>query len=505
MLSRWLPRPYPQPAQNAQNAPAPIDPAQWEKDQPGLPKAPAAPAALPAVGQQAAGLRQRSASLPPPRGRNAAQPLAAMAMAAARPAGRPAAGPRTSLCSRAVRCLTLASAGLLGILTLKLLASTPYPDHLPAAQRTWPEAEPGGVTHHRETLADAWRIDEEAHTALSMPLPCSLEDTPAAPAGDLRHTPTLTEVMDSIFTERNRLKALALVASMAGDQAAGLPIDAVERMVSSFRASRRWREPDATREFMEAMILPFDNICISNAHLEQLLKVWDWTYGDVSGQLIDEGSDLGWTLTDSIARPLARHLGGVDMADSHKAILIRAVCKEPTGIPKPNGDDRILMAHASRVGEALAEVLIQLNTVRHPWPDHVRWVEANVLAYLHYPLTQPYTDARWKPAIFRALQDQGTNPRVTALIPAHRWRATLLDAVNRYLLLSRDGKQLQLYPSIGEALAALHQQGLIIIRDPSKDPWTPAKKTTRPDDAQSRIDAIEVPIKTKIERRQADF
>jgi aminoglycoside/choline kinase family phosphotransferase len=87
----------------------------------------------------------------------------------------------------------------------------------------------------------------------------------------------------------------------------------------------------------------------------------------------------------------------------------------------------------------------------------VKWVEANVQAYLHYPLTQPCTDARWKPAILSALQDQGTNPRVAALIPAHRWRATLLHAVNRYLMLSRDGKQLQLYRSFGEALAALHE------------------------------------------------
>ncbi len=468
LIARCLPRLYPQPAQNPQNAQVPAAPAQWEEDQPGLPKAPAAPVPHPAVGPQAAGPRQRSASLPPPRGRNAAQPIAAMAMAAGRPPGRPAAGPRTCLCSRTVRRLMLAGAGLLG---LKLLTSAPYPDRLPVALFTWPETGSEEATQRSEAIADKWLFDEEADPALGMPLPCTLEDTPATPAGDLRHAPTLAEVMDSVFTERNRLKALALVASMAGDQATGLPIDAVERMVSSFRASRRWREPEATREFMEAMVLPFDNICISNTHLEQLLKVWDWTYGDVSGQLIDESSDLGWTLTDSIARPLARHLGGVDMADSHKAILIRAVCQEPKGIPKPNGDDRILMAHASRAGEALAEVLIQLNTVRHPWPDHVKWVEANVQAYLHYPLTEPYTDARWKPAILSALQDQGTNPKVAALIPAHRWRATLLHAVNRYLMLSRDGKQLQLYPSFGEALAALHEQSLVIIRDPSKDPW----------------------------------
>lgn len=492
LLSQWLARPYPQPpqngqnaqnAQNAQSAAAPIDPAQWEEDQPGLAKPPAAPGALPAAGQQAVGLRQRSASLPALRGRHLAQPVAAMAMAAARPAPRPDAGPRTCLCSRAVRCLMLGGAGLLG---LKLLTSAPYPDCRPVALFTWPETGSDESTHRSETIAYKWLIDEETHPSLSMPLPCSLEDTPAAPVGELRHAPTLAEVMDSIFTERNRLKGLALVASMAGDQATGLPIDTVERMVSSFRASRRWREPDATREFMEAMILPFDNICISNAHLEQLLKVWDWTYGDVSGPLIDKSSDVGWTLTDSIARPLARHLGGVDMADSHRAILIRAVCQEPRGIPRSNGDDRTLMAHAARAAEALAEVFIQLNTVRHPWPDHVSWVEANVLAYLHYPLTQPYTDARWKPAIFSALQDQGTNPRVAALIPAHRWRATLLYAVNRYLSLSRDGKSLQLYPSIGEALAALHDQSLFIIRNPSKDPWTRAKKS--PDSTTAKVE-----------------
>ncbi|MDH4377044.1 MAG: hypothetical protein QE494_12175 [Ramlibacter sp.] len=361
---------------------------------------------------------------------------------------------------------------MLGLLSLKLLASTAYPDHLPAAQRTWPEPEPEDTTHYRETLADEWRIDEEALPVLGMQLPCSLEDTPAAPTGDPSHVPALTEVMESLFAEHRPVKALkALATSLAGDQLTGLPLTTVEQMVSSFRASRHWREPDATRDFIQAMTEPFDRLCMGDAHLEQLLKVWDWAYGDVSGQLIDEGSDLGWTLTDSIARPLARHLGGVDMADSHKAILIRAVCQEPKGIPKPNGDDRILMAHASRAGEALAEVLIQLNTVRHPWPDHVKWVEANVQAYLHYPLTQPYTNARWKPAILSALQDQGTNPRVAALIPAHRWRATLLNAVNRYLMLSRDGKQLQLYRSFGEALAALHEQSLVIIRDPSKDPW----------------------------------
>ena len=399
-----------------------------------------------------------------------------------------------------------AGAGLLGLLSLKLLASTLYPDHLPAAQRTWPEAEPEGVTHHRETLADAWRIDEEALPALGMPLPCSLEDTPAAPAGDPSHVPALTEVMESLLAEHRPVKALkALATSLAGDQLTGLPLATVERMVSSFRASRHWREPDATRDFLQAMIESFDRLCMSDAHLEQLLKVWDWAYGDVSGQLVDEGSDVGWTLTNSIVGQLARHLEGPAMSDSQQTILIRAVCREPTGDPTSSGDGRVMTAHASRVGEALAELFIQLTTVRHPWPDIGSWVEGRLLTFLHYPLTQPCTDARWKPAIFNALQDQGTNPRIAALIPEERWRAGLLNAVNRYLLLFLDGKQLQRYPSFGEALAALHVQSLIIIRDPSKDPWTQTKKITQPDDIQRRIAAIEVPITTKIEQTQADF
>jgi len=74
-------------------------------------------------------------------------------------------------------------------------------------------------------------------------------------------------------------------------------------------------------------------LMLAGAGLEQLLKIWDWGYGDVSSQRIDKRSDIGWTLADPIAGPLARDMGRMAMKGSQLAILIRAVCREPTGIP----------------------------------------------------------------------------------------------------------------------------------------------------------------------------
>ena len=509
-LARWLPRPYPQPpqnAQNAQNAAAPLDPAQWEEDQPGLAKPPAAPAALPAAGQQAAGLRQRSTSAPPPISRHARD--------AAPVAPRPLPRPRTRLCARTASWLR-AGAGLLACALLysasrqlssrEVSKSSAGPIFPEGVNRSWGDAQADLVcapTHpltpsKGTTRVEADVLEGEPSTAPAPPaapapapgatvaatataLEASTSEategiTPRSPVAQPAQRPlaasvggttssnplapqTLSEAIEKILLESDpRTKLSTLATQLAEGRKGTLPVVIVDRMVDAYRASRVWREPDPMRNFLSAMILALNKGGMNIEHLEHLLHVWSWRYGELHDQAGKE-IDLKKHVHPSwIADALILVLGGPSISDSCLRLLMASVAKEPDnirpgGLNSGPGSDWILSAHARRVSHAISE-LMSHSTEQVSGASAGKYTigPTQLVRCVRIFLQQPAGDRRWHPLVLTHLEKEAPQSKKREMMPTPEWKRLILQAIQEHL--AETAPDLRPAHTFGEALEA---------------------------------------------------
>jgi hypothetical protein len=364
---------------------------------------------------------------------------------------------------------------------LRLLASLPQLAEISAPPLHWPETGPqsGPESGPEEGVdisegntdkgnTDEGMVNEISMVDLTAPLPYSLEDTPLASVGDPGHVPTLTESIDRALADPTPVPTLAsLAVQLTGSVGSGLSLASIDRMVSSFRASRHWREEAATTSFMTAMLEAFGPTCMPDAHLEHLLRLWDWRYGEASLAQGDRRWGIGASLSHSIAKtvPPLRIRGG--MPDSQIRLLVWTLCKEPA----PSGSGRptyfVLAAHASWVGNALVQAFEKITFERKGLKKYVEWREQQLKRILQHTLDVPSVEPLWKSEVLQMFHDEGVgNPKVMGM-PNERWTAVFVEALESFL--SPPGSNLHRYPSLAAALIGLHDQVVKINQDRTTD------------------------------------
>jgi hypothetical protein len=234
-----------------------------------------------------------------------------------------------------------------------------------------------------------------------------------------------------------------------------LSLSGVDKMVDAYRNSRHWRETLPMKTFMQTMIRATDLAEASDAHLERLLRVWQWRYGDDDVFKPEKQKPFdSKVMRNSIIWQVAAALGHGSITQSQLAILIGVASREPEGIPPGKFDDGILLKHAWWVTGALSQVMASTNPqpLFGPGSEQAELDTQHVLACLQHFFRTPAKDSRWKPLVLLMLDRGGPVLQSPRIDPA-RWKALLVEAARLHLDETRTTSRP--VTSLDEAISAM--------------------------------------------------
>ncbi len=221
----------------------------------------------------------------------------------------------------------------------------------------------------------------------------------------------LTREIETLLSQASPQAGLqALVTRLAGGPRRMVTLQTVDRLVDAYRASRHWRRHDAMRDFLAGMIRAIRPGDMSGAHLEHLLRVWSWHYGELADERNAPDGFHPTTLTWAIPSTVAEGLGGPLISHTHLGLLIGAVSRPPEGLPREDLDEVTLMRHAEHVAAAIGYV-ITVTMPLHPRSAGHTGVAAQIdvphgEACLRMLKAQIVGEPRWYAAVFAALSGQ---------------------------------------------------------------------------------------------------
>lgn len=255
------------------------------------------------------------------------------------------------------------------------------------------------------------------------------------------------------------MKLSTLATQLAERRKSKWPVDVVDRMVDAYRASRLWRQPDAMAKFLVAMFDTPGKTSIRDAHLEHLLRIWSWRYGelhDADGKPIAAQKEVG---PHCMVMPMINWLGGSSVSDERLRLLIDTLSKEPEnirpgGLLSPQEVDPVLSEHAARVAAALVDLIArlqpQLGTIS---AADVVIEPAQLLRCVRMLLQQPAADPRWMPLVLAQLEAWSPEIDHRPLIAAPQWKRLILETVQAHL--AEKAPDLRPARTIGDAIMAL--------------------------------------------------
>ena len=440
---------------------APAAHPQWpDPDQPGAMGEPAqgpapAPAAAAAEAAEAPGrgqplrARPRSRSVPPPAPRSARYEAAAAPLQLGRP--------RPSLCARTAKWLRAGA----GLLTCALLysASRQLSSREVSKSSAGPISSEGMNSSGRDAPADL--LCAPLHPLTPFTGTTRLETTVRLLEPDAALAPqTLTEAIEAILVGPDPVLNLwTLATQLPKTSPRRLPMAALDRMVDAYRASRLWREPDAMAKFLVAMFDTPGKASIRDAHIEHLLRIWSWRYGelhDADGKQIAAQKEVG---PHCMVMPMMNWLGGSSLSDERLRLLIGTLSKEPEnirpgGLLSPQEVDPVLSEHAARVAAALVDLIARLQ----PQPDKISTADvlidpAQLLRCVRMLIQQPAADPRWLPLVLAQLEAWSPEIDHRPLIAAPQWKRLILETVQAHLAAT--APDLRPARTFGDAIMAL--------------------------------------------------
>ena len=315
--------------------------------------------------------------------------------------------PRTSLCSRTTQYMTLAlglGLGLgLGALGARLLMRSAVPEPSPLnegaqgsssgiADRAWAWTDPGAESASHASIADA-------------------------------------------VQDLGRYEA----------QATGYELNP---LVAGFRSSTGWRDVGKLFAFMETLTRAIArNPSQSAAHLEQLLRVWSWRFGETFRAKDGSDVNVGALMSSSIVRPVVTQLGGPRIPDAHLRLLVATISREPDDIPPGEDSTTRLADHAMWVASALRQVVLHTATDwnRVTLTKRQASEEAQLRRCLRMMLEAPSQDPRWIPLIATILPDVGPVPAQGLRMTPARWVYAVFDEFSQHTTKNYKGQSIPYY------------------------------------------------------------
>lgn len=211
-----------------------------------------------------------------------------------------------------------------------------------------PQSATTDVVSHDAAPPSTRREDRDPPSALTQALL-------AGPRSDL----ALTREIETLLSQASPQAGLqALATRLTGGPRRMVTLQTVDRLVDAYRASRHWRQHDAMRDFLVGMIRAIRPGDMSGAHLEHLLRVWSWHYGELVDDRDAPDGLHPTTLTRVIPSAVAEGLGGPLISRTHLGLLIGAVSRSPEGLPREDLDEATLMRHAEHVATAIGLVVV---------------------------------------------------------------------------------------------------------------------------------------------------
>jgi len=354
--------------------------------------------------------------------------------------------PQASLCSRLTRwlCVGLGMAGIAGIARA---AAAPQGN---AACMTTPPIDSEGPDPRLWDVTPLAAPCGEVEASRSHP---SLRDELHYP--ELTKT-QLTAAIDAALAGGDPQTELLMLAILQTSHLGSrLSLSGVDKMVDAYRDSRHWRETLPMKTFMQTMIRATDLAEASDAHLERLLRVWQWRYGDDDVFKPEKQKPFdSKVMRNSIIWQVAAALGHGSITQSQLAILIGVASREPEGIPPGKFDDGILLKHAWWVTGALSQVMASTNPqpLFGPGSEQAELDTQHVLACLQHFFRTPAKDSRWKPLVLLMLDRGGPVLQSPRIDPA-RWKALLVEAARLHLDETRTTSRP--VTSLDEAISAM--------------------------------------------------
>ncbi len=207
------------------------------------------------------------------------------------------------------------------------------------------------------------------------------------------------------------------------------------QLIEGFRGIPESRDRHKLSNFMETMAGAIArNPSQSAAHLEQLLQVWSWRFGET---FRTNGRDVnvGALMTSSIVRPVVTQLGGPRIAEAHLRLLVAAISREPDDIPTAEDSTQRLGEHAMWVASALRQVVLHTAADQNRVTLTKRQAseEAQLRRCLRMLLEAPFHDPRWMPLIATMLPDVGPAPAWGFRMTLDRWVHAVFDEFSQHI------------------------------------------------------------------------
>lgn len=273
----------------------------------------------------------------------------------------------------------------------------------------------------------------------------------------------LTQAIEAILADEEmaaegQTSALVELVNREALGAIGLPrVAALGRVVTAYQASRFWRQDVPMQIFISAMEWAIKPDRIRSVHLQQLLRLWHWQWGDCAhtpGTFEPtDGRVPPHLLTWNIVEMLGDDVQGADLLDR----LITAITKAPEGMPQHGARwDATMRDHAYWVATAMLQVLTANPFSAAPSGDSetgaLQFGQAYRILYIF--LQTPATDVRWKPVILRVLEAMvPTDASNQPLMTKAQWETLLLRVTQAHI--GKKQPQLPAPSSLDAAITAL--------------------------------------------------
>jgi hypothetical protein len=272
---------------------------------------------------------------------------------------------------------------------------------------------------------------------------------------------TLSEAVEKILHESDpQTKLSALATQLAGGRKGKLPVVVVDRMVDAYRASHLWRKPNAMHIFLSAMVDALNKGGMNIEHLEHLLRIWSWSYGELHDQAGKEIALEKHVRPAWIVSPLTLVLGGPSISDRDLRLLLASVTKEPDNIRPAElnsgpGSDEILSDHANRVSDAVSELMARITppAVSGASAEKTAIGPTQLVRCVRMFLQQPEGDRRWHLLVLTHLEREAPRTAKGEILPASQWKRLILQAIQEHL--AETAPDLVPARTFGEAILAL--------------------------------------------------
>ncbi len=330
--------------------------------------------------------------------------------------------PRTSLCDRVTRWITMAMVGA------ALWSSFSRPQLRSLQQEPRHGTATGDGPSPAETLATL----HAPHPATGDPGPAATESPYALHARlvDLHrlHAEEETRMLTAGINAVCNLPhagtgdfffAMGTLLAPPSSQAT-LSLDQVDRRVDAFRASVAWRATLPTSLFLVVMTELLGGPNAPQDGLARLLRVWSHRLEELPTSPVRDGLELSRTLSVSVAKTTARALGGTSISSAHLRTLVGVVCQEPDDLQAGQASTTDL----ARAGERVANAMVYLTEVITPESASAeprgRLFEANLRRCLQLARANTFREPRWMGAILQGLPVQENVVEANAWLPGGR-------------------------------------------------------------------------------------